>query len=173
MAILADLANQVVAIEAEHLAGIATSDGWNDRALSEIYRLLDVVGHRNLHLSNPLNLDPTIPYFRERLRPLTGQEPVYGRFLLLDYSDHEPAMILSDHDDVTDLERRILSNGGVLNCWTTWEIAFVDFVATPYQVAYTRRDNTPAVFHMFDNIEGRTRLLDEFHSPRVQWLHTT
>jgi hypothetical protein len=108
----------------------------------EALQLLDAVGERNEHLANPLNKSREVPYFRPRQTPLTGEEPVYGKYLTMDYCGHEPSLSLKTFDTKEELERDILSEAGIINAWTTYVFAFIDGKLRDYEVVVTYTDGS-------------------------------
>ena len=167
MHVIRDIAEQAVAATStDHDGGLS---------LHEIYRLLDVSKRRpqrNAHLANPLNRDPNVFYFRPRLEPLSGDEPVYGQFLSLGYCAHDPFMIVEDHDDLASLESSILSGGGILNPFTTFELAFIDFRVAPYRITYRDRDGLVKVFNKRDQYDGKVSLREEYRERKLEWAGT-
>ena len=152
----------------------ATSgDGEVGLTLPEIYRLLDVsqrIGHRNLHLANPLNRDRNVFYFRPREKPFTGDEAVDGQFLVLTYCAHDPFITLEDHDSLASLETSILSDGGIINPLISCKFAFKDFRLVPYQISYCRRgDGAVVIFNKQDQYEGNVSIREEYNQRRIEW----
>jgi hypothetical protein len=167
MHVIRDIAEQAVAATA--------SDPEGGLSLHEIYRLLDVGQRRpqrNAHLANPLNRDPKVFYFRPRHEPLSGEEPVYGQFLSLDYSAHDYRMILEDHDDLASLESSILSGSGILNPFTTYEFAFVEFRLAPYRITYRDREGLLKDFNKYAQYDSKRSLEEDHREPKLAWVGT-
>jgi hypothetical protein len=161
MHLLREIATQAVIATAE--------DPYVGLSTDLIYRLLDVVGTANPHLKNPLNRYKDVYYFRPREFPLTGEEPIFGRFLILTYCSHDDCVILIDCADVTTLEARLLGGGGILNPFTSIEFAFVDFLLTPFHITYRGRDGSMSVFNkrkQNENIQRR----ETYENRTLKWL---
>jgi hypothetical protein len=94
--------------------------------LQEILELLNAKGSQNQHLANPSNTP--------RHAPLTGDEPVYGDFLLLDYCAHCPSVTLHDYSSLEDLEDDITGGGGITNHFTSHQLAFLHSKLAPYDI---------------------------------------
>jgi hypothetical protein len=107
--------------------------------LQRVLTLLDIRGRRNRHLANRLNRTK-VPYRRARTIPLVGDEAVYGRFLSLNYCNHDEEMHLTDYDTRAELQDDILSGSGILNVWTTCFIAFVDGRYSGYEIVHRTSD---------------------------------
>lgn len=162
MQTLRDIADQAVAATA------TDPDGGLD--IDDIFELLDVRGNANLNLANPLNRDPDVFYFRPRSQPLTGNEPVNGQFLSLEFCGHEPDMILTDHPDLKSLESEILGDRGILNPFTTYLVAFINYRAAPYRVIYRDADGREKQFNKHDQYTGDDPFDTEYVDCRVEWL---
>jgi regulator of RNase E activity RraA len=135
--------------------------------------LLDVYKHRpqqNEHLANPLNRDPNVYYFRPRLKPLTGDEPVLGQFLSLKYCGHDPFVVLEDYDNIASLESSILSACGILNPFKTYELAFVDFRVAPYRITYCDRNGLVKVFDKQDQYVAKASSREEYPERKLEWI---
>lgn len=157
---------------AEQAAEAASSDPDFSLQPHKIYRLLDVSKRRpqrNEHLVNPLNRDPNVYYFRPRAEPLSGDEPVYGQFLLLRYCSHDPFVILEDHDELGSLESALLSDGGILNPFITFQFAFIDFRLAPYRITYRDKDGTVTPFNKQDQYDGKLSFGEKYRERKLEW----
>jgi len=112
-----DLADEVVAATRDDPEGSALT-------VATILRLLDVTGPFNTHLANPLN-HPLRYYPKPRETALSGKEPVYGAFLALVYSAHDPFVRLESFDGIELLEQFLGSNSNVVNPFITYCAEFV------------------------------------------------
>ena len=137
--------------------------------LEEILRLLDTKGTENEHLANPLNRDPDVYYFRPRGKALTGAESVHGDFLILNYCGHDPAMILSDYLSISDLEAAILGGGGILNMFTTYQLAFRDGLITSYDVFYDSHSGERVRFSKQDQHRQNAATDTVYSNPEIRW----
>jgi hypothetical protein len=162
--VIRDIASQAVAVTSGDLCALS---------FDEIYELLDVSKRtRNEHLANPLNRDPNVFYFRPRLVSLSGDEPVFGQFLSLKYGSHDPLMILEDHDDLASLESSILSGAGILNLFTTFQLAFRGFRVAPYRITYRDGNGLVKVFDKQDQYDGKVCLPEEYREAKLEWVDT-
>ena len=164
MAILHDIVDQVVAATA------ADPDGGLHAA--ELYRLLEVnrVQSRNSHLARPPNRDATVFVSSPRSTPLTGNEPVNGDLLTLEYSPHDELAFLIDHEDLSDMEESILSDGGIVNMYTAQIFAFIDFRLTQYRMTYCDRSGARVVFDKQNEEMYSDR--ETFPDRQIEWLGT-
>jgi len=157
---------------AEQSEAAASSRPGGGLTVHEIYCLLDVSKRRpqrNAHLVNPLNRDPNVFYFRPRAQPLSGDEPVYGQFLLLRYCSHSPSVILEDYDDLGSLESAMLSDDGVLNTFISLQFAFIDFRLAPYRITYRAKDGTVTLFSKQDQYNGKLSFGEEYRERKLEW----
>ncbi|NJM74568.1 MAG: hypothetical protein HC852_00960 [Acaryochloridaceae cyanobacterium RU_4_10] len=161
MCTLSQIAEQAVAATADDPDGGLKID--------ELYRLLDVSGTQNKHIANRLNRDPNVYYFRPRESPLTGDEPIYGQFLSLAYGSHDPYALLQDYDNLALLEASILSDGGFVNPFTTFLIAFIDFRAVSYEITYRSRNNPVVLFNKQNQYDGSDSVREEYKERQLQW----
>ncbi len=161
MHLLREIATQAV---------IATADDpYGGFSTDLIYRLLDVVGTANLHLKNPLNTYKEVCYFRPREIALTGEEPVFGRFLVLDYCEHNKSVLLFDFSDIKALESQLLAGSGLLNPFTTFAIAFVEFVLSPFQITFRRGDGKTSIFDK-QNQDEYIQRRETYENRTLKWL---
>jgi hypothetical protein len=168
MPTLRDIASQAVD---------ATRDDPEGNLLSspEIFRLLDVVGTRNTHLANPLNLPPWNGCFRARESPLTGEEAVNGDFLTLTYCHHDPFVRLHDFASRVELEERLLCPGGILHPMINYLVAFVAGKVAPYRVTFRGLDGS---IRTFDKYQQHREFLwsasmeSQYPCARIHWLET-
>lgn len=130
--LLRDLVRQAVEFTNEH-------EYWGI-CEEEILQLLDTVDEENRHLANPLNKDSNVASFRPRQTPLTGEEEVYGKYLTMNYCGHDRSLLLKAFGSIEEMERHILSGGGILNCWTTYVFAFIDDQLRDYEVVATNEE---------------------------------
>jgi hypothetical protein len=141
--LLRDIVRQAVEFTREHRF-------WGIRE-DKLLQLLDTWGEGNSHLANPLNRDPSIPYFRPREMLLTGEEVVNGKYMTLVYCGHDLSLYLIAFDSIEEMERSILSGSGILNSWTTYVFAFVDGQLKDYEVVATLDDGST---YTCDNHKG-------------------
>jgi hypothetical protein len=135
----------------------ASSDDPEGTSLTvdKILRLLDTRGSCNEHLANPSN-HPRRGCIKPRSEPLTGDEPVYGDFLVLVYGAHDPFVRLDDFPSLEVMERWLASNEGIVNSFITYAIAFIDRKPRPYAVAYSTPDGDVQEFDKWaQNLIGR------------------
>jgi hypothetical protein len=133
--------------------------------LSLIYELLDVRGSRNEHLANPLNRDAKVFYWRPRAIPFTGEEEVHGEFLTLDYCSHYPQLILTDFDSLEDLEASLLGPAGLMNQFTTQQIAFKALQLQPFNIYYDSPDGMQIRFEKHAQKDFDTK----YPNPKLFW----
>jgi len=162
MQTLRNIVNQAVAATA--------TDSEGGLEANELYMLLDARGDANPHLVNQLNRDPQVYYFRPRQHPLTGDEMVNGRFLSLHYCGHDPFALLLDHQDLESLESSILSGAGILNPFTTYLIAFIDYRVAPFRIMYRGSDGNVVHFEKQDQYAGADPWGKQYIDSRVEWL---
>jgi hypothetical protein len=123
-------------------------------------------------LANPLNQGPNAYYFRPRAESLTGNEPVFGDFLSLMVSEHDPLVFLEDHDDLESLKRCILSDSGPFNFFVTGVAAFVESRLMPYRLRFCKRDGTVVDFSKFDEYAGVYTARERFGGREIEWTAT-
>ncbi|MFK3936606.1 hypothetical protein ACI2JA_03700 [Alkalihalobacillus sp. NPDC078783] len=87
----------------------------------------------NYHIKNPNN-DLSNHIYEERDIPLSGEEAVYGDFLLYDYCGHDGKELIKSFNSLKELEKEILSPWGITNMFTTYNIAFVKGNIKNYKV---------------------------------------
>lgn len=142
-----DIANAAVAESQDDLEG-------SNLTVSTILALLDVVGSVNMHLANPLNHSRR-GGIRRRETALSGNEPVYGAFLTLAYSAHDPLVLLSEHTNIQKLEEFLASNSGPTNRFVTCCTSFIEGKLEPYRIGYIAADGAVGFFDKhFQNIQG-------------------
>ena len=61
---------------------------------------------------------------------------VHGDFLLLRYCGHDPLVMLHDFENLKSLETAILSDGGIINPFTTFSVALIRHKIIPYDVYF-------------------------------------
>lgn len=110
-------------------------------AVNYILEHVDVIGENNLHLRNPLNLDKSVPYFRKRETPLTGDEIVVGDFLLFDYTGHSEDMYLRQYRSLSEIEEQITNCAGITNLFTTYQVAIINGRVQEYDVYFTEKND--------------------------------
>ena len=154
---------------AEQAVEFTADDPDGGLELEEILRLLDTEGSENEHLANPLNRDPDVYYFRPRDKALTGAESVHGDLLILNYCGHDPAMILFDYLSISDLESAILGGGGILNMFTTYQLAFRDGRIAPYDVFYDSHSGERVRFSKQDQYQQNAATNTVYLNPEIRW----
>jgi len=87
----------------------------------------------NEHIENPLN-HPIQYYFKKRETPLTGEEVVYGDYLLYDCCGHNGTAIIYSCENLEEIESHIMSDGGIRNSFTTYNIAIVFGKVKHYEI---------------------------------------
>lgn len=138
---------------------------------NECLTLLDATGPHNAHLRNPLNRDPSVFYWRKREKLLSGNEQVFGRYLTLDYSGHDPSLILFAHDDLAVMTKEIIGPSGLPNPFCTYLIAFIDFKVARFRVNFIDRDGIHRVFRKEDQYEENWVDPGENADWRLEWLN--
>lgn len=111
-------------------------------AVAEILRRLDTHDANNAHLA-----DPAVDRSRFRSEVLSGEEPVYGEFVTLTYSAHYPLVRLDGFADLRAMEAWLASDGGIVNFFATYVIAFIAGKSRSYAIAYRTADGA---VHEFD-----------------------
>lgn len=108
---------------------------------------LDFHGEHNSHLKNPENLNDE-PFFvsRKEEDKLSGNESVYGNYLLLWSCEHDDSEILISFDDLKEMEQRILNGGGYTNRYTSNMIAFIKGEIKDFKI-YTLNENNEKMYH--------------------------
>lgn len=105
--------------------------------LAYMYKKVDIIGTDNRTLRNPLNLDKSVFYFRDREGPLTGQEMVTGDYLVFDYVGHSEDMFITQFNSINEIEEKITGGGGITNPFTTYQIAIVMGRFRQYNITFT------------------------------------
>jgi hypothetical protein len=109
--------------------------------IDEVLRRLDTRGSGNAHLA-----DPVVGESRFRSKALRGDEPVYGDFLALVYCAHYPLVRLDEFADLRAMEEWLASDGGIVNSFATYVIAFIAGKPRLYAVGYRTADGTVEEF---------------------------
>ncbi|BBH19245.1 hypothetical protein Back11_05900 [Paenibacillus baekrokdamisoli] len=113
------------------------SDEHMKQTLAYLYKTIDIIGTNNSALRNPLNLDESVFYFRDRENPLTGQEIITGDYLIFDYIGHNGDMFIKQFNSIDELEEEITGSGGITNTFTTYQIAIVMGKVRHYNITFT------------------------------------
>lgn len=113
---------------------------WRNHLLS----VLDF-GLHNIHLTNPLNLlpvgHPRHQFFtQDREVPLTGDEIVYGNYLLFSYMGHKGEGAISVFPDLPALEKVLLGGGGLRNPFSSYLVPVVH--GEVKKLSYNEKENT-------------------------------
>ncbi|WP_339209199.1 hypothetical protein MHH56_15585 [Paenibacillus sp. FSL K6-3182] len=111
------------------------------QTLTYLYKKIDIIGTDNVELRNPLNLDESVFYFRDRETPLTGQEMITGDYLIFDYTGHNEDMFIKQFNSINELEEEITDGGGITNTFTTFQIALVFGKVRHYNITFTNGNN--------------------------------
>jgi hypothetical protein len=114
-----------------------------DFAKKYILKKLDFIGG-NEHIKNPLN-DPIEYCIQDREVPLTGEEEVYGDYLLYDCCGHDGTELIFCHDSLEELEKQMLGGAGIFNPFTTTMIAIVHG-----RVKHYKHNGSPESFRWVD-----------------------
>lgn len=112
-------------------------EGW----LDYMFKRIDVIGQNNKHLRNPLNLDKSCYYSREREKSLSGEELIYGDFILFDYCGHSEDMYIKEFDSLEQLEKAIKDDGGLTNPFTTYQVAIIKGQVKDYNLYFTNKND--------------------------------
>ena len=110
-------------------------------------------------------------YFHPRKKTLTGEETINGRFLSLIYCGHDPFALLCDHEDLQSLEMSILSDGGIVNPFITFLIAFIDFQIIPYRIMYQDRSGLRVRFNKQNQYDGSDSVRERYKDRTIEWQH--
>lgn len=121
---------------------------------------VDIIGKDNKDLRNPLNLDKNCSYFRDREIPLTGNEIVFGDYLLFDYVGHNEEMYLRQYDHLEDLEKDIIGRGGITNSFTTYLIPIIMGEIKKYNIYFVNAIHGKK----YKFVKGVNDALLEYHS---------
>jgi hypothetical protein len=89
---------------------------------------------------------PRRGYIRRREKPLHGDEIVNGEFLSLFYCNHDPFVLLMDHDDLASLEAMMLGPGGLLNPYINYLVAIISGKVAKYRITYVGPDGAVLLF---------------------------
>lgn len=103
-----------------------------------ILSTVDFCGEDNPHLANPLNNEHprTVFYFRPWAVPLSGDEPVHGRYLLFHCIGHNGDMWVTSFASRRAMEEDILGDAGITNAFTSVQVAVVDGRVARYEVSH-------------------------------------
>ncbi len=93
-----------------------------------VYKNLDVrrvqqSPTENAHIVNPLNDE--MGGFNAREVPLTGTEKIYGDYLTLQFGTHDDHVYLLNYPSLDELEKHLISDGGVFNPFVDWIYAVI------------------------------------------------
>lgn len=111
------------------------TSGLADYSLNDLYQeLIFKGGNEQLNESFPMCHYPSKSHIVPRTIPLTGDEDIEGKYSLFSYIGHLPEIVLITFNSLTDLEQAIIGNGGILNGFTTIQIAFVNGSVKPYRI---------------------------------------
>ncbi|MCA8990479.1 MAG: hypothetical protein KDA88_00785 [Planctomycetaceae bacterium] len=113
-----------------------------------VYKNLDVrrvqqPPAENAHIVNPLNNE--MGGFKAREVPLTGAEQIYGDYLTLQFGTHDDAVYLLNHASLDDLEKQLISDGGVFNPFVDWIYAVIRGRVQKYSAIF-QQDGQSVVF---------------------------
>lgn len=148
-------------------------DGEELRSLLDVGPFRSKTKTRNDHLANSLNRDDNVSYSRARDVPLTGDEPVFGDFLLLEYCGHYPFAVLCDFDDEIQLENAILSPYGFISPFTTYMVAFKHYALRPYRLSFLNADGVRVAFDKRRQYEAPVYSESEVFAEReLDWIAT-
>ncbi len=132
----------------------------------EILGLLEVRGSRNAHLADPIEGRGG---FQNRNTPLEGSEPVYGNYLTLRYLGHDPAVVLTDHDDLPSLEAEICSGSGYLNPFSTLMVAIVEGRVRPFRILHGAPGQAREIFRKRDQSGPAFSFGTKYLDPGLEW----
>ncbi|WP_222128623.1 hypothetical protein [Paenibacillus xylanexedens] len=110
---------------------------------------MDFIGYRNEHLKNKYNDFRRQFYFIGRHQvgvTLTGEEKVFGDYLLFDTDSHDEAVFVEDFDDLKQLEEAIISGAGYTNPFTGDMVAVIFGGRQPFEVVGINEDDEEEVF---------------------------
>lgn len=99
--------------------------------IDEIVTYVYIIGEDNLQLGNPRN--------EEREVTNTGEEVVVGSYLLFDYIEHTEDMYIEQYQSLSALEKAITSSSGVINPFTTYQVAIVNGEVATYEIYFTNK----------------------------------
>ena len=146
----------------------ALQENDNSYAAQDIYELLEFgPDNRNSHLNSPQEENSHAAFDSYRAVPLTGKEHVLGDYLMYEEIGHYPAMLLTEFATEPELRRSAISEGGLLNPFTTEMVLIVGGEVRPYQITF------------FDRATGMRRRFDkamqvgfdnEYPAPELEWL---
>ena len=135
----------------------------------EIYASLDFKGPRNQHLAIP---EWHVGDFRDpemqRHEFLTGEEEVFGDFLVFHFCRQDGTMHLTDCSSLSEAAQVVLGGAGVFNVFTDLELVFDHFRLRPYRVSYRAPTGARVIF-------AKEQLADEriFADRQIEWLGQT
>lgn len=151
--------------------------------LTYLYKKIDIIGTDNGELRNPLNLDESFFYFRDREIPLTGQEMITGDYLIFDYTGHNEDMYITQFNSINELEEEITGHGGITNQFTTYQIAIVKGKVRQYKVTFINGNDgkeydfvkdlhheNPVYQNFFDEEERPESQLFKITDVKMHWL---
>ncbi|MEC0090848.1 hypothetical protein [Paenibacillus macquariensis] len=110
------------------------------QTLTYLNKKIDIIGTDNVELRNPLNLDESVFYFRDRETPLTGQEMITGDYLIFDSTGHNEDMFIKQYNSINELEEEITAGGRITNPFTTFQIAIVLGKVRHFNITFTNGD---------------------------------
>lgn len=136
---------------------VLEEESYNTKHLfRHMYAQVDIIGQNNKGLRNPLNLDDNCCYFRGREVPLSGEELIYGDFILFDYCGHNGDMYIEEFDSIEQLEKSIKDDGGFTNLFTTYQVAIIKGEVKDYNLYFTNGSDGEE----YKFIKGEHDLLD-------------
>lgn len=150
------------------------TNGLADYSLDDLYQeLIFKGGNEQLNESFSMCHYPSKSHIVPRTIPLTGNENIEGKYLLFSDIGHLPEILLITFDSLTDLEQVIIGGGGILNPFTSIQIAILNGSVKPYRIECV---NTKTSKTEILNVDEIITLKDSFgfgelplNAKRVVW----
>lgn len=123
----------------------------------------------NEHVSNPLNNDPEVHYFRgrEEGKFLTGDEIVYGNYLLFEESSHDYFAAVYQYSSLLEIQKHLIGGGSYTNGFTANSVVIVDGKTKPFVIKGYDKNANEYTHVKFENDDLFELELDR---QWVEWL---
>jgi len=111
-----------------------------------VARFIDGRGPLNHRIQLPTNPDLMMRNGYERIAPLPLDSLIYGDYLLLQWSSHEPSLELFELQNLSEAKDRVLAPAGLLNCWTDDQVVFLSGKIKEFVIRYIDRHGILKIF---------------------------
>jgi hypothetical protein len=131
--------------------------------MNEIYNRMEIYGSDNKEFDNALNSSG------ERLNLLSANDVIVGDYFIFDYSGHNGDTVLFQCDSIEEAESSILDPGGIINKFTTYQIAIIKGKIQDYDIYFINEDGVQVKFikGIHDSLNFD---IERMTSLRVEWI---